>query len=102
MAGRSLLEKSVLTSIPNYVMSILLDHRGAVEVIRKLIKDFIWKGNLDNKKKIPLISWDNIYTSNDLGGAGLHNLYERNISLGAKLPWKYYENPQALWAKILK
>lgn len=102
MAGRILLAKLIFGSIPNYVMSILSAPRGVMEVIRKLIKDFIQKVNLDDKQKIPLISWDNICTPKDLAGAGLHNLYEINISLGAKLPWNYYENPYALWERILK
>ena len=38
----------------------------------------------------------------DGGGVRIHNVHERNVILGEKLAWKYYDNSLALWVKIMR
>ena len=56
LAGRILLIKSVLAAIPNYFIVVLKIPSGVLDTIKKLIKGFLWSGNLDDSRKVPLIS----------------------------------------------
>ncbi|XP_057822586.1 uncharacterized protein LOC131034982 [Cryptomeria japonica] len=56
LSGRLLLIKIVLSSIPNYFMSALKAPAGVIHHIEKLIRSFLWRDNMSEEKKIPLIS----------------------------------------------
>lgn len=102
LVGMILMVKSILSSILNYVMSVLLFRKGVISSISKCLTHFIWKGNMADSKKVALVSWENICQLEFGGGVGVNNAHERNISLGAKLAWKFSENPSTLWARIIR
>lgn len=102
LSGHILLIKSVLSAIPNYYMVVLKGPKLVILLIEKLIRDFLWKGNIDNKKKISLISLENLCEDKLKGGAGIHNLSTRNQALGAKLVWYMYAKPQEKWCKVMQ
>lgn len=56
LAGRVLLIKSILAAIPNYYMAVLKAPSKVLAQIQKMIKRFLWTGNMDDSRKIPLIS----------------------------------------------
>lgn len=73
-------------------MATLKAPKGIVQQIEKLIKNFLWRENMDDKRKIPLVSLENLCTNKNSGGAGMHNFSTRNLALGAKLVWRMYQN----------
>ena len=57
LAGKTILLKSVLNSMPIYQSSILLAPGRVLRKIESLLKKFIWEGGKGNEKKLHLISW---------------------------------------------
>lgn len=102
LSGIILMIKTVLSKIPNYFMAILKAPRTIISIIEKSIRSFLWKGNMDGKKKIPFISIKDICSNKLSGGAGVHDLTSRTFSLGAKLVGYMYSKPSLNWYKILK
>ncbi|XP_074283833.1 uncharacterized protein LOC141608370 [Silene latifolia] len=79
-AGRVVLIKAVLNSLPLYFMSLFKIPKGVLNKIISLQRSFYWgKGN--EKKGIPLISWEIIQRPKDLGGLGVGDLQIKNASL---------------------
>ena len=52
-----------------------------------MIKGFLWSGNMDNSRKIPLISLQDMSQIPAVGGVGVHDLTKRNEAFGGKLVW---------------
>ena len=99
-AGRTVLVKSVMTAIPNYVMQGATLPIHLCEKIDKINKDFLW-GSTMEKKKLHLVGWNKIIKSKDEGGLGIQATRARNIALLAKLNWWLYQEKDALWAKVV-
>ena len=70
--------------------------------IQKIIRDFIWKGNFSDKKKLPLVSLLELSHDKAFGGVGLHDIATRNKAFGGKLVWKMYAKSQAKWCSIMQ
>ena len=102
LAGRILLIKSVLAAIPNYFIVVLKIPSGVLDTIKKLIKGFLWSGNLDDSRKVPLISLQDMSHASKVGGAGIHDLALRNEAFGGKLIWHMYTKSQSTWCKIMQ
>ena len=68
-AGRTLLVKSIMVAIPNYVMqgATLLTH--LCEKLDKINKDFLL-GSSSDKRKLHLVGWNKIVKSKEEGGLG--------------------------------
>ena len=60
LAGKLVLLKSVLSSIPIYQSSILLAPTTVIGKIESVFKKFLWEGGKGNLKKLHLVSWDKI------------------------------------------
>lgn len=56
LSGRLLLIKYVLSVIPNYFMFVLKAPIGVIQHNEKPIRGFLWRDNMSEEKKIPLIS----------------------------------------------
>lgn len=69
-AGRTVLVKSVMSAIPNYVMpgEVLLIH--LCEKLDKINRDFIW-GPTREKRKVHQVGWDKIIKPKGEGGLGI-------------------------------
>lgn len=59
-SSKIILIKSVLSAIPNYFISVLRAPSTVVEQIQKIIRGFLWKGNMNDAKNIPLVSLDSM------------------------------------------
>ena len=69
-AGRAVPVKSVMSTIPNYVMqgSALLVH--LCEKLDRVNQNFLY-GTTDDKRKIHLVGWSKIIKSKEEGGLGI-------------------------------
>lgn len=88
LAGKILLINIVLATIPNYYLSVLKAPPLLIQIIHKLIRYFLWSGNIDGVNKIPLISLQDMAQVKSLGGVRIHDLENRNKAFCAKLFWK--------------
>lgn len=100
-AGKEILIKSVLQAKPVYPMSCFLIPKTVCDEINSLMSGFWW-GQNDGKRKISWISWKRLCLPKKEGGMGFRDLRAFNTALLAKQPWKIFQNPQSLLARIYK
>ena len=98
--GRSVLIKSVLSSIPTYFMSVFGIPVGVAKEIEKLQRSFFW-GDGSEKRKIHAVSWDNLCKSKRNGGLGIGKIQDKNKSLLAKWVWRFGKDDNALWRRVV-
>lgn len=60
----------------------------------------MWCG-FDGKKGFPLIAWSRMEPPIKLGGLGIGNLLQKNIALLFKWLWRYFNEPNALWRRVV-
>eukprot|EP00253_Pinus_taeda_P031160 PITA_31160 len=101
IAGRIVLEKTVLQAIPVYPLSIMAAPIGICVRIREIIRNFIWRG-ADQKKKWALVSWCQLTERKEKGGLGLRDPETLNKVLGAKIWWRWLRGGNDLWKIIWK
>ncbi|KAJ0754284.1 putative RNA-directed DNA polymerase [Helianthus annuus] len=100
IGGRVTLIRSVLESLPNYYMSL---YRAPVKVLQdleSLIRKFLW-GGTPEVKKVHWVAWDRVASPVKMGGLGLQNLRDINIALLSKWGWRYKNEQDGLWVKVV-
>ncbi|KAL8152787.1 LOW QUALITY PROTEIN: hypothetical protein V2J09_010547, partial [Rumex salicifolius] len=98
LIGRVTLARAVLTSLLLfYVMQTSLLPCGVCDSIDKTVCRYIW-GATGNEQKISLLAWDK--DSNN-GGLNIRPMRETNQVTLAKRGWRFLNEPNALWAKVL-
>eukprot|EP00253_Pinus_taeda_P008724 PITA_08724 len=100
-SGRLVLTKSILQAIPHYLLSFLPAPKGILQQIRNIQRSFLWSGN-GEKKKWALVAWNKLCMSKSRGGLNLVDPEVVNQTCGAKLWWRWIENPTLPWAKHWK
>eukprot|EP00253_Pinus_taeda_P028200 PITA_28200 len=99
LAGRLVLTKAVLQSIPVFMLSALPTPKEVLQQFRSIQKDFLW-GKGEERKKWALVTWDKICKPKNHKGLGLDNLEILSKVLGAKLWWHWVKDLKAQWASI--
>nr|GEV95532.1 transposon TX1 uncharacterized [Tanacetum cinerariifolium] len=99
-AGRVVLLKSVLNSLPLYFMSLFQVHVGVMEEIEKIRRSFFW-GKALGERNLCIMDWGTITRRKPNGGLGVGNLRVRNEGLLCKWVWRYGNKKEALWRKLI-
>lgn len=99
-AGRLVLIKSVLNSMPLYFMSLFQVPRSVVKQIIRIQREFFWKG-LGDRRGLPLVKWEVIQKPRRLGGLGVDDITIKNAALLFKWWWRFSEEGNTLWKKII-
>ncbi|KAK3224934.1 hypothetical protein Dsin_004796 [Dipteronia sinensis] len=86
-AGRLVLIKSVLSSLPTYFMSVFQIPISVALAMEKLQRDFFW-GVKGEKKGIHWVDWPTFYKSKRNGGLGIRRIQDTGDALLAKWDWK--------------
>jgi hypothetical protein len=107
LAGRIVLIKSVLASVPIYQNSLLLAPGSIINQLEALQRRFLWEGGKQTNKRAHLISWDKVSKPLMEGGLSLKNAKVQNLALGAKLLWHIISGKtawckEALWKKYFR
>ena len=87
-AGRLTLLKACLASIPIYLMSIIKFPKWAVNMINSHMACFLWNNNED-KHKYHLAHWQLVAQKKELGGLGIPDLRNLNLSLLSSWIFRY-------------
>ncbi|KAL8142832.1 hypothetical protein V2J09_015864 [Rumex salicifolius] len=74
--------------------------RSVISVIHKIIKAFIW-GSWDDRRRMHLVSWADIYKRKEDGGLGIWSTKAMNLALIAKVSWLLLQQDGGIWTKIL-
>lgn len=69
------------------MQSVLLPSR-ILDSLDRVTRNFIW-GSTPNKRKLHMISWSTVTKAKKEGGLGLQAARPKNLSLLAKLNWRF-------------
>ncbi|KAE8709396.1 hypothetical protein F3Y22_tig00110332pilonHSYRG01437 [Hibiscus syriacus] len=99
LAGRLVLIKSVLCSLPIYFLSMF---KVPASVYKTLILScqFLWGGG-DGRKRIHWVSWSDVCKPKIEGGLGVPNLKVVNRALMEKWAWRFAIEREAVWRELL-
>lgn len=100
-AGRLTLIKTILVAMPIYLLSCIPLPKGAYKKLTQIIRDFYQNG-VEDKKKMKLISWENICQEKSDGGTKIRKLLWQNKALWEKLAWTMYTSSEAKWNIIFR
>lgn len=100
-SGREILIKAVATSLPAYPMSVFKFPKKTCKDINSVIAAFWW-GQNGEENKIHWQKWSKMTKGKMEGGMGFRDIEKFNQALLAKNVWRFKENPDALWARIIK
>jgi exonuclease III len=84
LAGKTVLIKSVLSSLPIFQFSVFLAPSGIIKKMEAFIRKFFWKGGNHNDRKIPLVSWEKICKPQIEGGLNFKDLQSPKHSHGSQ------------------
>ncbi|XP_026419779.1 uncharacterized protein LOC113315735 [Papaver somniferum] len=79
-------------------MSIYKWPKKVVHACERIIRNYLWSGNAEDKKCITL-KWDKVCTSTEEGGLGIRKLEDLNKALLMKFLWKMLHSNDE-WAKF--
>ncbi|WRX16202.1 Reverse transcriptase domain - like 10 [Theobroma cacao] len=98
--GRITLLRSVLSSMPIYLLQVIKPPVTVIERIERIFNSFIWGGSLDSKK-MHWTAWGKIALPCSEGGLGIRNLTDVFEAFSAKLLWKF-QTCNNLWTRYMK
>ncbi|XP_058767513.1 uncharacterized protein LOC131641227 [Vicia villosa] len=101
-AGRETMIKSVLQSIPTYIMSLFLIPSSLIDEIEKMMNSFWWGHKRDRAKGIHWLSWDRLSMPKVDGGMGFKNLNAFNLAMLSKQAWRLTTNTDSLVSRLYK
>ncbi|KAL0427724.1 UNVERIFIED_CONTAM: hypothetical protein Slati_2947200 [Sesamum latifolium] len=93
-AGRSVLLKTVILAISNYVMCCFRLPNSLRGEIESMMAIFFWSCGIDTK--IHWLSWDKLCNPKEGGGLDFRRLKECNLALLAKEAWHVAMSPDKL------
>ncbi|KAL0433785.1 UNVERIFIED_CONTAM: putative mitochondrial protein [Sesamum latifolium] len=99
-AGKGVLIKSVLQSLPTYAMSCFRLPDYLLQDMEKMMRDFLWHSRGD--KRVHWVVWRKMCRSVGEGGMGFRNLRAFNIALLAKQGWRVMTKPTSLLSRVLR
>ncbi|OIS98531.1 putative ribonuclease h protein, partial [Nicotiana attenuata] len=98
---RTTLIKATLLAIPNHNMQIFNLPRATQNKIDSIERNFLW-GSTEEKRKCHLLKWSKVTTQKRQGGLGLFKTSCKNDAFSTSLGWRYSNNKEALWVKVLR
>ncbi|WCJ18876.1 RNA-directed DNA polymerase (reverse transcriptase)-related family protein [Euphorbia peplus] len=101
-AGKEIMLKSVIQSLPTYVMSLFQFPKSLCEDLEKLMNAFWWGSDGTGKGSLHWKSWDKLCVPKKYGGMGFRKLFQFNVALLAKQGWRILSNPSSLVARVFK
>ena len=84
-AGKLILIKSILSTLPIYQSSLLLAPKNIMDQISKLLGDFLWRDGKQNQNRMHLVKWEIVKIHVLEGGLQIRDLGLSNLAMGGKL-----------------
>eukprot|EP00253_Pinus_taeda_P015168 PITA_15168 len=101
-AGRQVLLKSGLSSLPLYQFSLAHAPASFHQKMDSILRYFLWQGGKNEKKKFNLVNWKQVIQSPENGGLGIRSPSIMNLAFGGKLIWRLMDNQPAWWKNVLE
>ncbi|EOY17515.1 Uncharacterized protein TCM_042331 [Theobroma cacao] len=100
LGGRITLLRSVLSSLPMYLLQVLKPPAIVIEKIERLFNSFLW-GDSNEGKMMHWAAWNKITFPSSEGGLDIRNLKNVFDAFTLKLWWRFY-TCDSLWTHFLK
>ena len=101
-AGREVLIKSVLQSIPTYFMSLFTLPSSLCDEIEKMMNSLWWGHSGSHRKGIHWMSWDKLSMHKKDGGMSFKSLGTFNLAMLGKQGWRILSKPDTLITRMYK
>ena len=99
--GKEILIKVIASAVPTYLMACFKFPVQICNMLNASTANFLW-GQKEDEKKIHWKSWMKLTMAKSLGGLGFKDVKIFNKALLAKQCWRLLNEPDALWAKVMK
>ena len=99
--GRLTLIEAILSAIPTYYLSLFRIPYGVIKEVEKIMRNFLWKG-VDGDGGDHLVAWKEVSRPKCKGGLGIGSSKEKNKVLLFKWIWRFPNEQESLWAKVIK
>ncbi|KAE8729083.1 Ubiquitin-activating enzyme E1 1 [Hibiscus syriacus] len=100
VAGRLVLLKVVLCSLPTYFMSLFKIPSSVIVKLNSIMASFLWGGGAE-VKKIHWINWSTVCSAKSAGGLGVLDLNYMNRALLGKWSWRFANDRGSVWKKVI-
>lgn len=101
-AGREVLLKTVVQSLPNYAMNIFLLPQGLCDEIERVMNSFWWGCENRGGRGIRWSTWGDLCKPKPFGGMGFRKVREMHVAMLGKQGWKFLRNPTSLVTQVFK
>ena len=88
MAGKVILIKALLATLPIYQYPIIMALASAHKQIELILRSFLWQGGKQENKKFSLVRWALVVLPYEQGGLSIQIPELMNVALGMKIIWR--------------
>ncbi|KAL9681272.1 hypothetical protein QQ045_013054 [Rhodiola kirilowii] len=100
MAGRLVLIKSALCSLPLYYASLYKIPNSVAQEMEKIQRQFLW-GGLEGRRKLHYVKWETVKRPKKFGELGIQSLVEKNVAMLTKWWWQLISGKGGLWRRMI-
>ena len=93
--------KSVVTALPNHVMSCYRLPKATAKTLTSAVAQFWWSPE-GSTRDMHWKSWDKVCVDKDEGGLGFKDITDFNTPMLGKQFWRLIEKPNTLFSRVFK